>query len=135
MKNGRTLGWILALTIASALIAGCGWTGWTGIKVGFQESTRNGHWDLHYGTFTAREVKTFSADAGNTLAFDYKVEVEKGELSLTVENPVGEAIFARVLTESTHDTVRLPLEQDGRYSIVVVGNDTGGSTDLDWDVE
>jgi hypothetical protein len=135
MKQPRTLGQIVLLMVAAGLIAGCGWTGWTGIKLGFQESERQGHWDLHYGTFTAREVNTFSADAGDTLVLDYKVNVDKGELALSVENPDGAAIFDLVLAEDARDVVRLQIEQSGRYTIVVAGKDTGGSTELDWDVE
>jgi hypothetical protein len=132
MKHKCKVWRILMMTVVAALVAGCGTTN---IKLGFQESERRGHWDLQYGTFTAREVHAFSADAGDTLVFDYKVRVDKGELALSVENPNGETIFDLTLTQDERETVRLPLDQGGRYSIVVDGRDTGGKTDLDWKVE
>lgn len=105
------------------------------VAVGMRETNLPGQWQATYTTFSGTEVDTFSVDAGQTLVLEYETEVEKGSLTIQVENPDDEVLWDTSFDEGDADTVRVDLEQDGRYAIVLIGEDTGGSWDLEWEIE
>lgn len=105
------------------------------IATGMRETKLPGQWQATYTTFSGTEVDTFRADAGQTLVLEYETEVEKGSLTIQVENPDDEVLWDAAFDEGGADSVRVALNQDGRHAIVLVGEDTGGSWDLEWEIE
>ena len=114
------------------LLAGCAADR---VAVGMRETNLPGQWQATYTTFSGTKADTFPADAGQTLVLEYETEVDKGSLTLQVESPDDEVLWETALEEGGADTVRVALNQDGRYAIVLSGEDTGGSWDLEWEIE
>jgi hypothetical protein len=90
--------------------------------------------DYSYETFNGVERLRAPADAGETLVIRYDATVEKGALTIRVENPRNDTVWETTVQEAQSDTVRLPAERDGTYMILIEGDDTGGSYDVSWDV-
>jgi hypothetical protein len=105
------------------------------VAIGMNETNLPGQWQATYTTFSGTKVDTFRADAGQTLILDYETEVEKGSLTVQVEDPDEEVLWETAFDEGGADTVRVDLNQDGRYAIVLIGEDADGSWDLEWEIE
>lgn len=105
------------------------------VAIGMRETNLPGEWQATYTTFSGTEVDTFRADAGQTLVLQYETDVEKGSLTIQVENPDDEVLWDAAFDEGDADAVTVDLNQDGRYAIVLTGEDTGGSWDLEWEIE
>ena len=130
-KLGRTA-FLISIILLAGLLTACEADR---VAVGMRETNLPGQWQATYTTFSGTEVDTFSVDAGQTLVLEYETEVEKGSLTIQVENPDDEVLWDTSFDEGDADTVRVDLEQDGRYAIVLIGEDTGGSWDLEWEIE
>jgi len=121
----------LALLLMTSLLAGCGSST---VKVGWVGSSGPGRMGYRYTTFDGVDRKTFRAEAGQTMTFDYDVTVEKGSLLLKVVAPDGESIWEEAFRKDTTDTVTLTAPQNGLYTIRIEGQATGGSFDLSWSI-
>ena len=132
IRRRRNVIWLTLFLLLAGLLAACGRST---VEIGMMETTLPGSWEASYRTFSGAKRNTFGADAGETLVLDYKVVVDKGMLSLRVENPDGEDLWDLSLEEEAADTVEVPLNTDGRYTIVVEGDATGGGFDLSWELK
>ncbi len=120
----------LALLLMTSLLVGCGSST---VKVGWVGSSDSGHIGYRYTTFDGVERKTFRAEAGQTMTFDYDVTVEKGALVLKVGDP-DKVFWEETFREDAADTITLTVPQNGLYTIRIEGQATGGSFDLSWSV-
>jgi hypothetical protein len=126
-----------SLSVASAvlllgLLAGCEQSrvklGWVGLNL-------PDRFEARYAMFSGAEIRPVWADAGQTLALKFEVEVNKGVLAIKVEDPDDEILWDVSLREDAEGGVELPVDQEGRYVIVVRGDGTAGSFELCWEVE
>lgn len=121
---------LILLLVAGALLAACEdselRTGWSG-------SHTSGHMDYSYNTFSGDEVGRATLDEGEELTVEYDAEVDKGTLTIRVEDPDGDTLQAITLEEDDSDTWTITASQDGQHIVVVEGDDTGGSFDVEWD--
>ncbi len=119
------------LVLGSLLLVACSQSklqiGWVGTSTANQFSYR-------YETFTGTERKSIRLTAGETLALTYAVEVDKGSLTLAVQNPDGETLWEETFEEADDETVELNAEKTGTYKLLVQGERTGGSFDISWDI-
>lgn len=123
----------LALSILFfSLLTACGQSS---LEVGMMETNLPGRWEARYVTFTGTKVDTIRAQAGQTLILEYNVEVDKGDLSIEVDRHEREAIWDVSLQEDADDTVQIALDQDGPYTIVVEGDNAGGSFEFSWELK
>ena len=120
----------LALLLMTSLLAGCGSST---VKVNWVGSSGPGQMGYRYTTFDGVERKTFRAEAGQTMTFDYDVTVEKGALVLKVGDP-DKVLWEETFREDAADTITLTAPQNGLYTIRIEGQATGGSFDLSWSV-
>jgi hypothetical protein len=123
---------LVSAVLLLALAVGCGQSR---IQIGWVESNLPGSFAASYVSFSGSEVRTVRADAGETLVLQYAAEVNEGTLAIMVEAPDGEMLWNVSLEEDAEDMADFPVEQDGRYSIVVRSDGTAGSFDLSWGVE
>jgi NADPH:quinone reductase-like Zn-dependent oxidoreductase len=123
---------LISIILLAGLLAACEADR---VAVGMRETNLPGQWQATYTTFSGTKVDTFRADAGQSLVLDYETEVDKGSLSIQVENPDDEVLWDVAFDEGGADTIRVDLNQDGRYAIVLKGEDAGGSWDLEWELE
>jgi hypothetical protein len=75
------------------------------------------------------------AKAGQEIDLTYDVEVEKGSLTLAVEGPDGQTVWEETYRESASDSLALTAPEEGHYTLVVTGDETGGSFDISWQAE
>ncbi len=118
----------LALVLALAGCAG------SSIKVNWRGSSGTTQQTASYETFTGQERATIRLEAGDTLTLAYDIEVAKGSLTLAVDDPDGETVWEQTFGEGGGDTVVVPTTGDGRYTLRIVGDDTGGRFDVSWRV-
>jgi hypothetical protein len=88
-----------------------------------------------YAAFSGTKVRTVQAGSGESLVVEYGAIVNRGTLTVSVEDPDGGVPWSVTLDKDAEDAVALPLEQPGRYALVVRGEDTAGSFHLTWRVE
>jgi hypothetical protein len=121
------------LIASFVILAGC--ARFEGVRVGWSGFSLPGHVSYSYSTFTGTLQDTFDVDEGQTINLDYEATVERGTLILLVEDPQGEPVWQVELTDDDSDSVEIMAPESGRYVARIEGQDTGGSFDLQWEVE
>jgi hypothetical protein len=112
-----------------SFLAGCGRAE---VYLGWMASNRPGHMRACYAAFSGSKIRTVRTSTGGTLIVEYGTTVNQGTLTIGVEGPDGEKLWPVILDEDAEDAVVLPVEQPGRYAIVVRGEGTAGSFYLSW---
>jgi hypothetical protein len=113
-------------------LAGCGSSS---LKVGWRETSSLKQKQAQYVTFDGTQTKTFHAEAGQTITLEYKVTVEKGSLTLKLVAPGGESLWEETYHENGEDAVSVTMPDDGRYTLRIEGEETGGSFDISWSMQ
>ena len=131
MNCKRAIMWLTIAAVSAGLVAACGQSS---LEVGMVETNLPGRWEASYTTFTGTKVDTIRAQAGQILELAYKVKVDKGDLSIKVGRHDREALWDASLQEDAKDTVEIALGQDGPYTLIVEGENAGGSFDLSWEL-
>jgi hypothetical protein len=121
---------LLAIGLAS-LLMGCGRSeirlGWAGLHT-------PGHVAYRYTTFEGQESVRVDGEAGHVLALTCDVEIDKGELSITLLDPDGEILWQADFEDDSTQAATLPLARTGRHTLSIEGRNAGGSFDITWDV-
>jgi hypothetical protein len=121
---------VALLGLALGLFAGCGRSG---LRIGWTEMTGLDRKRCAYRYFSGRELQRFRADAGETVQIDYEVEVEKGALAIRVEDPDAGEVWQTRFVADDEGTVEFDAETTGRYTVVVLGDETRGRFEIEWD--
>lgn len=124
--------WMAMALLLAGLLAACGQST---IEIGMLENHLPGRWEASYTTFSGAKIDRIRAEAGETLVLEYEVQVDKGDLSLRVDQPGGEPLWNLTVREDAQNTVQLPIEEAGTYSLIIEGDNTGGSFTLSWQLE
>lgn len=132
MKYTKKALFVTLILLVAGLVIGCKADS---VEVGMVETHLGNEWHANYTTFSGTKADTFRADAGQTLVVEYDVVVEEGMLDIQVENPDGEVDWKVALEDDDVDTVQVPLEREGRYTLRIRGESTGGGWDLTWEVQ
>lgn len=131
MNCKRAIVWLAIAVVFAGLVAACGQSS---LEVGMVETNLPGRWEASYTTFTGTKVDTIRAQAGQILELAYEVKVDKGDLSIKVGRRDRGALWDASLQEDAKDTVEIALGQDGPYTLIVEGENAGGSFDLYWEL-
>jgi len=125
MKKGL----IITLLFVTVLLTACSRTqiGWVATNVGDT-------FEASYRRFDGREVETFQLVSGESFSLTYDVEVDEGTLSFELFNPEDEIIWEETFTEDAQETFALSPETSGRYQLHIIGDETRGDFDLNWDI-
>lgn len=113
-------------------LTGCGQTR---VLLGWVASNQPGNFQASYITFSGSETRTVLPDTDGTLVVEYEAEVNKGILTISVEGADDGVFWVVSLDRDSTNAVRLSVEQDKRYAIIVHGDGAGGRFDLSWKVE
>lgn len=122
----------LVVAVVVGLLVGCGHSRF---QLGWVESNQPRHFGASYATFSGSEIRAVRVGVGQTLRLEYKVEVDKGAVTLRVEDPDGRSLWHTTLSEDTQDAVELGVDEVGRCAIIIRGDGAGGSFDLSWEVQ
>ncbi len=100
---------------------------WVGMNYGNQYTAT-------YELFDGKQKETIPLTAGETLTLIYDVEVKKGSLTLQFEDQEREILWAETFLESGEGVYAYTAETSGRYTLTVIGDQTGGGFDLSWEI-
>lgn len=118
---------VLTLVMIVALSACTRQVSWVGMNYGNQYTAT-------YELFDGKQKETIQLTAGETLTLTYDVEVKKGSLTLQFEDSDREIVWAETFLESAEDVYSYTAETSGRYTLTVIGDQTGGGFDLSWEI-
>jgi hypothetical protein len=125
---------IFYVAIALWLVLSLTACGQSGVRRGWVENNVGNRYTARYNQFNGRQTDRFRAEAGQTLEVAYDMRVEEGSLSLDLEDPDGNIIWHIAFPEDESGSVSFDLEDTGRYRWVVVGDQTAGSFELEWEL-
>ncbi len=126
-----------ALAVCASLALGMGLYAGAdrgGLRIGWVEITGLARKRCTYRYFSGREIQRFRVDAGETVELDYEVEVEKGALTIRIEDPDNDQVWQKRMSEDDEGIFEFVAEKPGTYTIVVLGDGTRGSFEIEWDI-
>lgn len=129
MRIRRAIVLAVSLLTVVGLTVGCGRSG---LRIGWLEAGSLRYRTARYRLFDGLERASFRAQSGETIEFDYEVEVERGTLTLALLSPDGEQVWEETFEEDATDTVRLSAPRSGRYRLRIEGKSTQGAFDVSW---
>lgn len=132
MNRRRSLLSIALLMLFILLLAGCANSS---VKILWFDAQGSNWYRASYETFSGVERQDVRLESDQTLSLQHDVNVNKGALSVQVQNPDGDAAWETSFRETQRLNVEVPLRQSGIYHIVIKGDNTGGSFDISWKVE
>lgn len=130
MRFRRALWLSVALLMLAGLVIGC--EGGRTVKIGFRGSDTRRQKTARYVRFSGVERKSLRLEEGQTVRFEYDVEVDEGTLTLSLIDPDGETAWERTFEEAGADEVEISASQSGRYRLRIRGEATRGSYDVSW---
>ena len=123
MKKILTLIFIIAMLSLTA----CSRTqvGWVATNIGDT-------FEASYQRFDGQEVETYQLESGESFSLSYEIEVDKGSLTLELVDPEDQLVWEESFSEDAEDVFEFTPETSGRYRLLVIGDDTQGSFELNW---
>ena len=105
------------------------------LQVGMVETSGFNSTQARFHTLTGRKSWREELQEGDTFSLEVEAEVNKGSLSLQVENPQVDVIWEKTITEgeSADETITLAAGESGAYTIAIVGDGAGGRYELTWE--
>lgn len=84
-------------------------------------------YDLQYDYFNSEKTYQFDMEAGDTLSM--KIDCSEGSLDVKVVNIENEELYHEELLVSM--SVDVPIEEAGRYIVVMTGKETAGGIHME----
>lgn len=85
-----------------------------------------------YLYFDGRERNTLNLNAGQSVSFEYRADVNYGELLMRLESPGGDVVWEKKLGASARDRADVRLVESGLHVLIVRGLRTGGGYEVSW---
>ena len=101
--------------------------GWVGTNIGDK-------FNASYQFFDGKQISTLRLDAGETLKLDFELEIIKGSLILQMLDPNKNLVWQKRFFEDTSGNFTITPDIDGRYRLNVIGEETQGGFDLQWEI-
>jgi hypothetical protein len=107
------------------------------VQIGMIEFGGRNQAKARFGTLRGQKMWHEFVNEGEVLALDFEAGIDKGELAIQILDPGSQVLWQVDVfpDEPIHDQIKLPVDQSGRYAIVVMGDGAGGSYRLHWGVE
>ena len=105
------------------------------LKVGWVERSGLNHSTASYTTFSGAQRRQVDVAAGQTLTLSFAVTVNEGMLTLRILDPDNNIEWQRAFNGDDAGLVEVHVDSGGAYKIAVIGQQTGGSFDLNWQVQ
>ena len=133
---------ILIILITAMLLTACslpnfhlGNVSFGEIRIAMIGSSLPGEMSYSFRTFKGYESRSFDAVEGETITLDYQAQVDKGSLTLILEDPNGDIAWQIPLEDGLDDRAEVKVSQTGKYRIAVSAENAGGSFTVQWEVE
>ena len=126
---------VIALFLA-IMLSGCDFTK---IKVGevrmMYGSNEDGHISYDFKTFSGFESGSTQVDRGEIIFFNYQATINRGSLLIEWQDPAGEIVWQKTLSESDRGNVKIETDTSGKYTIIIQGVNAAGNFDVSWENE
>jgi hypothetical protein len=129
MRYQRVILLAIAFDTLVGLLVGCSQGS---VRLGWVETSAPGRVKATYREFTGTETRALLSQTGDTIYLEFDAEVDRGNLHLEVDDPYGEPVWSIDLCQDFGETLELPVERVGSYTIRVRGEATEGGFDLKW---
>jgi major membrane immunogen (membrane-anchored lipoprotein) len=123
---------VIIMILVGTLVAGCGSSS---VKIGWSASDTLKRKQAKYVTFDGQEKKNFRVQSGETIHMEWEVTVEKGSLTIELQDPDQETRWKESYPEDSEGSFTLTAEKSGLYTLRILGESTGGSYDIQWKIE
>ena len=120
--------WVLLVLIILLLLASCNY------RQGWVEVTYRDRIQATYAFFDGQHGTSVEVPAGDRLMFAYDLEVFKGRLSLQIHDPERRVVWEAEFTENSSGSFSFTAKTGGLYRLIVLGEETGGGFDLNWEI-
>jgi len=130
--NRKTLKLIFILFVAAAIVSSC--NAISSKRVGCVCTNIGNEMNCRYKLFSDQETDRIKVESGETLEISYDVEVESGELRISLLNPDEEVVWEKDFMEAASDTATYQANEDGKLILIVEGVDTEGLFNISWQV-
>ena len=128
LRDGGRAVRIIAIGLA-LLLCSCVTT--NGTRIGWSSSLRSTEYSATYSLFDGTASVPINIRE-NQVAFTYRAEVSKGSLSIALQDPQGQGLWHTTLKGNATGNRVLSTPRTGSYTLVVGGQNTGGSFDILW---
>jgi hypothetical protein len=118
---------ILSILLFMLLSACTRQVGWVGMNYG---NTYNATYQL----FDGIQTESIQIDAGEKFSLAYEVAVDDGALTLQMVSPDKDVAWEAVFLGDSADIFSFTPEESGRYTLKILGDNTQGGFDLEWDI-
>ncbi|MCB2214068.1 hypothetical protein KQH50_01610 [bacterium] len=117
----------LLLILLATLTACTRQVGWVGMNYGTTLQAS-------YQFFDGPKTETIRLEGGETFIMDYDVNVDDGALTLQWIGPGRTLVWEETFTADAEDVYTFSPNADGRYTLRVLGEETEGGFDLQWEI-
>ncbi len=129
MLRKTTLIRVSVFVLLLLLTAGCSSSS---LKIGWRETSTLSHKMAKYESFSGTESYSICTKAGDNLDLNYRLEVTNGSLQLKLEDPAKQIVWEKEFQQDMDSSNQQTNMERGCYRLLVIGNQTGGSYDIDW---
>jgi hypothetical protein len=127
---------IMAVLLNTLVLTACTGSSGPEIRMGWIGTGGVGQMVYEYATFAGTEEGRVRVKAGQTVVLAYAATVDKGTLSIRVRTASNEVLWETTLLEDTDEQqVELVTSEAGTCTILVIGDETGGSFAVSWTVQ
>ncbi len=104
-------------------------------RVGWSCINPSGELNCTYRLFSGKEIEKISLENGEKLTVDFDVQIESGEVKISLQNPEGVPVWDTGLSQTTLDIFSIEIKESGDYLLIVEGIKSRGSFIFDWEIE
>lgn len=104
----------------------------SGVQIGWIEHSGSDYIDAKYTKFSGSLAKKVKFNKGDVVTFHHEREVIDGNLSLVLLDSEGKTI---VEFEPNKKDEVIEITKPGKHTVKVIGEDTKGSFNINWEVE
>lgn len=132
MSKKSIVSWLAISTLTFILfLTGCKANA---VKIGWRETSSLSSKTAQYVSFDGIDRVAICVKAGQTVSLDYKVAVSKGTLNIALNSPDGISVWQETFSQDAADALTVTTSDKGCYTLLFVGDKTGGSLDFAWEV-
>jgi hypothetical protein len=103
-------------------------------KVGWVETNIGNTFSARYRLFDGMQTDIIRLETGESVILAYDIEVLEGSVTLQITDPNRDHVWESKFTQNEKGELEFTSEMDGRYQINIIGEETEGSFDLQWEI-
>lgn len=128
----RMISLSIMVLAAGLVLTACGSSS---LRIGWRETSGFSRKTARYVTFDGVEKKNIRLQSGETLHMEWNAAVEKGSLTLEIQDPDQHTLWKESFTADDRGSIDLNVEKNGLYTLRIQGGSTGGGYELDWEIQ